>query len=302
LSRVSDFRDISRAEFDALLAHLVEREFLFESAGRLSLGDQAERVFGRKNFAELYAVFTSPVMYTVLAGAQEVGSIEPTFVERLVEGMSAFLLGGRAWVVDHIIHADRQVLVRAAPAGVKPTWGGFMPRFLGPEVCKQIRALLESDVRPTYLNEPAFTALRMIREDLGPLLRHQGAALQLDSDGNSIWWTFAGGRINHTLKYALEVSQGWKVVADNFFVKLSGAGITHQTVAKALVEVAQSAFWDDAGRRKALQSRIPPYRLSKFQDALPDAAAAEMLAAFFLDPSGARAVAGATTCSDQRSS
>jgi hypothetical protein len=42
-----------------------------------------------------------------------------------------------------------------------------------------------------------------------------------------VWWTYAGGRINHTLKYALEVSQGWKVVAENFFVKIAGDGVNH---------------------------------------------------------------------------
>jgi ATP-dependent Lhr-like helicase len=29
------------------------------------MGERAERVFGKKNFMELYAVFSSPVMYRV---------------------------------------------------------------------------------------------------------------------------------------------------------------------------------------------------------------------------------------------
>ena len=40
-----------------------------------------------------------------------------------------------------------------------------------------------------------------------------------DEDGaeyGAHWWTFAGGRINHTLKYALEVLGGWKITADSF--------------------------------------------------------------------------------------
>ncbi|NMO18158.1 DEAD/DEAH box helicase [Pyxidicoccus fallax] len=290
LSRVPDFQGISAGEFEALVRHLVATEFLFESGGKLSLGERAERLFGRKNFSELYAVFTSPVMYRVMAGAQELGSIEPAFVERLVEGMSSFLLAGRAWVVERLIHASREVHVRAAPAGRKPTWGGFMPRFLGYEVCQRIRNILEGDTSLAYLDEAAAGALRALREDLGPLLRRVGPAVQLDSDGNALWWNFAGGRINHTLKYALELAHGWKVVPDNFFVRISGAGASHDAVARGLAEGAREAFWSAPGRLQAMAARIPPYRLSKFQDALPPHAVAEMLGGTFLDTEGARRV------------
>jgi len=287
LSRVPDFSGISRAEFDSLLAHLVAHDFLYEAGGKYSLGDKAERLFGRKNFQELYAVFTAPVMYRVLAGAQEIGSIEPTFVERLVEGMSSFLLGGRAWVVDHVVHADREVHVRTAPAGKKPTWGGFMPRFLGREVCQRIRSLLEGDLTPGYLDEQAKKALEELRADLGPLLRGAGPAVQVDADGYAVWWTYAGGRINHTIKYALEVSQGWKVVAENFFVKIAGDGVSHASIEGAVRELAAPGFWTEE-RLRSMRARIPPYRLSKFQDALPDSALGEMLGAYFLDAPGAR--------------
>ncbi len=291
LSRVSDFKGIPEAEFQALVTFLVEKQFLFESAGMLSLGDQAERLFGRKNFAELYAVFSAPVMYRVWAGSQEIGSIEPTFVERLVEGMSAFLLGGRAWVVERLVHSDREVHVKPAPAGKKPTWGGFMPRFLGYEVCQQIRRLLEGEASVAYLDADGAVALAGLRDDLGPLLRRAGAAIQIDGEGHALWWNFAGGKINHTLKYALEVSQGWKVSADNFLLRISGDGVSHGGIESALAELAEATWWEATSRMAAIRGRIPPYRLTKFQDALPEAAVAEMLGHFFLDPAGAARVA-----------
>ena len=34
--------------------------------------------------------------------------------------------------------------------------------------------------------------------------------------------TFAGGRINHTLKYAFELFGGWKAVADNYALRIQG--------------------------------------------------------------------------------
>lgn len=289
LARVPDFSGIQREELDALLAHLTLHDFLFLSGCRYSLGDKAERLFGRKNFAELYAVFSTPVMYRVLAGAQEIGSIEPTFVERLVEGMSSFLLGGRAWVVAHVLHSEREVQVTPAPAGKKPTWGGYLPQFLGREVCQRIRELLVDDKVPGYLDEAAAKALTELRADLGPLLTAAGPTVQLTSEGTALWWNYAGGKINHTLKFALEATQGWKVAADNFFLKIAGDGVTHATVEAALRELAPDSWWSEE-RLTKLRARIPPYRLSKFQDALPDAALGEMLGEFFLDGTGAREV------------
>ncbi|QRK05268.1 hypothetical protein JQX13_34445 [Archangium violaceum] len=201
--------------------------------------------------------------------------------------MSSFLLGGRAWVVDHVIHTAREVHVRAAPAGKKPTWGGFMPRFLGREVCQRIRSLLEGEEELPYLDESATRELRTLREDLGPLLRRASLPIQVDSEGSALWWNFAGGRINHTFKYALEATQGWKVVPDNFFLKISGEVVTHLAIEAALSALAQPSFWSAPGRMQSIRARIPPYRLSKFQDALPPSAEAEMLGAFFLDVPGA---------------
>jgi hypothetical protein len=65
---VPDFKGIIRAEYDALLDHLVHHDFLYEAGGKYSPGDKTERMFGRKSFAELYAVFSAPVIYRVMVG------------------------------------------------------------------------------------------------------------------------------------------------------------------------------------------------------------------------------------------
>jgi ATP-dependent Lhr-like helicase len=116
LERVPDFRGISHAELDEVVAHMLKHEFLFEAGGLLSMGAAAERAYGKKNFMELYAVFSSPVLYRVVTEAgRDLGSLEQDFVDRLVEQMSSFLLGGRAWTVARVNHDDRVVVVRDAP-------------------------------------------------------------------------------------------------------------------------------------------------------------------------------------------
>jgi ATP-dependent Lhr-like helicase len=184
--------------------------------------------------------------------------------------------------VDKVNHEDRVVAVREAPAGVKPSWGGYIPSMLGFELCQRIEKLLTEDTEYPYVDAPTAQYLRAQRDDLGELLRRPGAALQVEP-GVARWWTFAGGRVNHTLKYGLEIKEGWKVVADNFLVRIEGDGIGHETVGAAISRMSLPGFWTDANLRKALLGRLPNYRLSKFQDCLPEAFALEVVENYLLD-------------------
>lgn len=286
LSRVPDFKAISRTEFDQVVEHMKTEEFLFESGGLLSMGVKAEKRFGKKNFLELYAVFSSPVLYRVVTHAKrDVGSLEQDFVDRLVEQMSSFLLGGRAWTVDRVSHEDREVVVSEAPRGGKPSWGGYIPQHLGFEVSQRMKRALTETTRYPYVDEQGFKHITEKREDLGELLRRSGPAVQLDG-GTAYWWTFAGGRVNHTLKYGFEVLEGWKVVADNFQLRIEGDGIGHESVRKAIARMAAATFWDEPNTRRAVLARLPGYRLSKFQDCLPELFALEVIERYLLDVEG----------------
>lgn len=286
LSRVPDFAGISRAELDEVVAHMLSEGFLFESGGLLSMGERAERVFGRKNFLELYAVFSSPVLYRVeTVAGRELGSLEQAFVDRLVEQMSSFLLAGRAWAVERVNHADRVVTVREAPAGVKPSWGGHAPQLLGFELCQRMKRVLVERTPIAYLDPASTNQIEAQRDDLAELLSREGHAIQLDGS-QARWFTYAGGRINHTLKYGLELSRGWKAVADNFLLRVEGEGLTHASLREAIAEMAAPAFWTAPETRKTLLGKLPGYRLSKFQDCLPERFALEVIERYLLDVEG----------------
>ncbi len=286
VQRVPDFSGIGRPEFDAIVAHMLKEDFLFASGGLLSMGEKAEKTFGKKNFLELYAVFSSPVLYRVVTHVgRDIGSLEQDFVDRLVEQMSSFLLGGRAWSVEHVNHQDKTVTVKEAPRGQKPSWGGFIPQLLGHELCQRIRQIHTGDTRYPYVSEQAFKIIEERRGDLGELLQRPGAAVQLD--GNvARWWTFAGGRVNHTLKYGLEILEGWKAVADNFQLRIEGDGINHDTVRTAIRGLSDPAWWRYPVTERAILARLPEYRLSKFQQCLPDRYAVEVVGAYLLDVEG----------------
>jgi ATP-dependent Lhr-like helicase len=286
LSVVPDFSDINQTEFNSLVKYMFAEGFLFTTGGLLSMGEKAEQVFGRKNFMELYAVFSSPLLYKVKTEAGYIiGSLEQSFVDKLVDEMSSFLLGGRAWMVVHINHEERSVRVASAPRGKKPSWGGFVPQLLGYKICQQIATILLSDDTIPYIDSTAQTALDAYRADLAPILKRSQPSVQLDPD-RALWWTFAGGQINNTLKYGLQFHHDWKIAVDNFKLKIEGDSVSQATLMLAIAQMQKAVFWKNPSTQQFIQDQLPEYRLSKFQKALPTAYAVEMVENYLLDISG----------------
>ena len=289
LSRLPDLAGIGRAEFDAVVDHMIATEFLFEAEGQLSMGEAAERTYGKKNFLELYAVFSSPQFYRVMTtSGADVGSLDQTFVDSLVEAMTCFLLGGRAWLVQAIDHKQRIITAVSAPRGKKPQWGGFAPTSLSYALAQRIKQVLFEDRTYGYLAEPTAVALAEYREDFADLIGPTGALLQCDAKGWR-WWTFAGGAINQTLKHALTVLTGWKIVADSFRLRVETADLTEVAVRDAIARLAAPVIWNDLPFWQSVVAQIPPYRLSKFQVALPARCQMEMVGSSLLDLAGTQA-------------
>jgi ATP-dependent Lhr-like helicase len=289
LSQLPDFRGIARAEFNKLVDFLVRDETLRLASGRLVLGPKAEKKFGRKNFMELFAVFTSPKTYTVETPAgQPLGSLNQDFVDRLVDGVSCFLLSGRAWLVRAVRHDDRRVIVETAPRGKEPTWGGFLPQFLGFDLCQRIKRIAAGSEAFPYLEEAAAQKLAAYREEMHPILGSGRAGIEFGA-GEIRWWTFAGGRVNATLRYAIEsLGHDWKVIPDNFLVKVRGESATREAFEAALKKLRSPTFWADENLWKEVSEALPTYRLSKFQVLMPPWVEREVVANYLLDIEGAR--------------
>ncbi|UPU37484.1 DEAD/DEAH box helicase [Geomonas paludis] len=289
LSRVPDFQGINRDEYDSLLEWLLRDCALRLAGGRLVIGPKAEHRFGRKNFMELFAVFSSPQTYAVhTVSGQPLGSLNQAFVDRLVEDVSSFLLGGRAWAVIHVQHDDRRVIVEPAPRGRQPTWGGFLPQFLGFEVCQRILTTSLSDEVYPYLDPAASAVLDEHRETMRAVVGSSRGGVEVE-DGEIRWWTFAGGRINATLRYALEAVGGdWKVMTDNFLIKIRGEGLCERDLDEARGKLADPEFWENEKLWAEVTESLPSYRLSKFQPLMPPWIQREVIARHLLDVEGAR--------------
>jgi ATP-dependent helicase Lhr and Lhr-like helicase len=214
-----------------------------------------------------------------------VGSLEQAFVDKLAAETSSFLLGGRAWTVVHLNHADRLVQVSSAPKGIKPSWGGFVPQLLGFEICQQIAEVLKGKGAIPYLDAVAQTSVDAYREDLSPFLSPSRKGMNMESD-KPLWWTFAGGQVNYTLKYGLQCLHDWKVVADNFRLKIEGDSVSATTLSLAIAKMREDSFWNSPATQSWILEQLPEYRLSKFQRVLPDPYAQEMVSAYLLDIPG----------------
>lgn len=289
LSRVPDLAGFDRGELDRLIEHMLRDRSLDLVGGRLLIGPRAERRFGRRNFMELFAVFSSPQTYTVQSQAgAPLGTLSQGFVDRLVDGVSCFLLGGRPWAVINVNHADRTIRVEPAPRGKQPTWGGFLPQFLGLELCQATLSALTSDQSYPYLHSSAQAILDGRRADFAGLLQPGVGGLERD-DGELRWWTFAGGRVNSTLRYALEAVGGdWKVIPDNHLIKIRADSIDQRALLTALDRLRAPAFWADEALWRSIADGLPSYRLSKFQPLMPDWAQRELVSTNLLDVPGAQ--------------
>lgn len=294
LSVVPDFSGIHYDEFQTLIQHMIQEDFLFVAGGLLSMGNKAERIFGRKNFMELYAVFSSPVFYKVKTeSGYEIGVLEQSFVDTLVDEVSAFLLGGRAWLVMHINHEERSVRVIQAPRGKKPSWGGFAPQLLSFEICQKIAEIIKTKSPFPYIDAITQAALDECRADLGSLLTDTQSGIRIDSE-QATWWTFAGGSINNTLKYGLQFQHDWKIVTDNFKLKISGESLGKSSLSIAIEQLCNETFWNESSTQNFIWSQLPQYRLSKFQKALPESYSLEMVSDYLLNMSATHKFLSAT--------
>ena len=289
LSHVPDFRGILRSEFDRLAKWMIEDQSLRLVGGRLTLGPTAERNFGRRNFLELFSVFTTPESYTVqTTNGQPIGTLSQSFVDRLVDGLSCFLLGGRPWAVLRVQHDDRRIVVEPAPRAREPTWGGFLPQFLSQEICEKTRDVLFSDEIYGYLSKEAVTTLndqrRLLRDDAGSDSRRIGVG-----NDELRWWTFAGGQINSTLRYALTaLDPSLKIVPDNFHLKIRGDSVNVSSFWQTVEQLRHPDIWDAESFWNKITSSLPNFRLSKFQPLMPPWVEREVLANYLLDISGTR--------------
>ena len=273
--RATPFVELDARDRAALVDHMVAEGILARSAGRLALAPRGEKLYGRRNFMELYAVFSTPRVLQVVWGTKELGAIEADFASQFDLGDLAFTLGARAWRAVHVDWSRARIEVQPALDGVHPRWRGS-PILLEREICQAVRAVLVGTDEPSEWTRRAVGRIAELRAE-HDFLDEDGDGLVDEHDGVTLW-NFAGGRINNLLAKVLEQQLGQRVMTSNLNLRFrDDAGTSIARVRAALADLAEAGRpdFDDA---LAHADSCVRARLSKFQPCLPEALEQELLA------------------------
>ncbi len=276
------FSSVRSERVTELIDTMLDRAILYEADGLLSLGTRGEKLYGKKNFFELYAVFTAPPVMRVQHGKEDVGYIQALFVTMHdhAKGPLCFRLSGRAWEVGQIDWGKGVLHVRPADYGRVPSWLG-MPGVLSNPLCQgMLDVLLHEKQEGAWLSKEAAAELASMRDSYDGLLEPGTAPLEEQPDGVQ-WHTFAGGAVNRLLAAGLEQKSGNKWVAGNLSLKCKDIAFTAASDAvRGLVDLNWERVAADAARDMARGM------LSKFQPCLPEEAEDRLLSERLLDQPG----------------
>lgn len=267
ISAATPFSGLSAEDREALVSHMLDEQILLLADGRYSLGERGRRLYGARNFAELYAVFSTPTTLTVMHGPEAVGQIDAYFAQAEEIGKLSFTLAARTWRAIHVDWPKAVVQVEPVENAGLPRWHG-QPVLLGRELCEAIREVLTSTEEPAHWSQRARKKMNELREQHA-FLQREGDTLEPSSTGYRLW-TFAGGKRNNLLAKTLQQKLGEKVTSNNLFIGFSEeAGKSEVGIRQALDELraAGRPNGEDALRFAASCARGT---LSKFEPCLPD--------------------------------
>lgn len=266
---------------EPIVRHLLDHGYLDSDAGMLFIGPEAERRFGRRHFMDMTAVFTGPPEFTVLHGRQELGRIDPSLLTEEVRGDRRLLLGGRSWRVTYVDWRRRRCFVEPADGGGRARWTSSGWQGASHPLTRAMRDVLLGADPPVRLTMRAAQRLATERVDRASVVHPGGSLVVRASNGDLIWWTWAGLRANATLTATLGEVVDPIHRFDDYTVRL-----------RADLDRAQwRALVADAAQRICLPE-VNTRALAglKFSVALPDRLARATLATRLADLPGAAAV------------
>lgn len=270
------------ADADAILDHMLQHGILFEDQGRIWFGEEGQRKFGFKNFMELFSIFTSPPLFTVLHGRSELGVVhETTFAAMGGGGGVTLLLGGRSWAVRALDRSHRVAYVEPAPAGGSSRWCGSS-RSVHFEHAQAIRRVLAHGTLPCIASQRSVDKLESLRDEFAWVTDGTTAVVQ-GPDGERQWWTFAGLKANTMLGLGLGDLVEEAGLRDSLAIGLKpGVGVAQ----------VQARLAELAGQEIRVPVEDDTLEELKFVECLPKELAERMLSERAADAEAVRRVAG----------
>ena len=274
------FGDMDPRILDRILAHLTEHGYLTMDGEMIMSGPEAERVFGRSNWKDLYSVISGGGEYrAVTPDGEVVGMLDAQFVNSSSAGEVS--LGGRSWT---LVKSDEgHNLVVVVPGGgagsSRVFWTGGSEEGFSPLVCRTVQRLRSrgKTMLPLGPHEQGLLkqALAQFPAGIGP----EGLYIveqEHEKKGTVTVVSMNGSRFNRTLTLLLRHRLGKKVqVRYNDFVLIvtrAGKDSPGPRVAQAIREVQSMDY-------PAIEKILPllPADGWKFAAALPGRLFREMV-------------------------
>jgi ATP-dependent Lhr-like helicase len=176
-----------------------------------------------------------------------------------VEGPRLLLLAGHSWRVTWTDWKRRRCYVEPADGGGRARWLSDGVGGLSYEIARAMRDVLLGSDPPVSLTQRASGALDGLRSDAIGRVWSGGSVISR-SDSDLRWWTWAGYRVNATLKATLGGLADESQRADDLSIRLRGdlRATSWRSVAQELADRLCLPEVDD----KALNGL-------KFSEALP---------------------------------
>jgi ATP-dependent Lhr-like helicase len=223
------FRDIAPQILDQIVSHLVQAGYLTTDGEMVMLGTEAERVFGRSNWKDLYSVISGGGEYRAITPDGEVvGKLDARFVNS--KNSDEISLGGRSWSMVKCDEGHNIVVV--VPSGSDSSrifWTSTSEGGFSPLVCRMVQKIRAKGETTMPLGEHEEevlqTALGRIPEGVGQRGLH--VVEQTGAKGVEVRiFSFSGGRFNRLLALLLQDRLGGKaqVRYNDFIVKVIHAG------------------------------------------------------------------------------
>jgi ATP-dependent helicase Lhr and Lhr-like helicase len=268
IGSVAAFRAMRPDRREQVVQWMLDQEILWCGDGIIGFGQKGEEAYGRKNFLELFSVFLSPPLFCIRHGRNELGFVDESTFFGKNDGPRNLLLGGRAWLVNHIDWKRRIAYVEATNAKGQSRWKGWT-RGLDYPLCQSIKRVLSSRDGSERWSRRATDQIEEIRDEFAWL--EPGSSVILMDRKEVEWWTFGGTRANATLARALAEATHSRVEHDAFSLTFE-SGLSLDEIQSAVKEIRLK---DIASLRPSIDEEA--IKGLKFSACLPDHLSIEML-------------------------
>ncbi len=238
------FKDLEPKILDQIVNHLIQEGYLTTDGEILMLGTEAERVFGRSNWKDLYSVIAAGGEYrAVTPDGEVVGKLDARFVNsRNSEEIS---LGGRSWSMVKCDEGHNIVVVVPGGSEMSRTfWTSANEGGFSPLVCQMVQKIHARGGSVLPISEQEKELMQAVLARIPEGIGEDGLYIveQTGKKGVEVLiFSFSGSRFNRLLTLLLQDKLGGKtqVRYNDFVVRVMRAGKKGrgQLVMSALQEI-----------------------------------------------------------------